>query len=610
MFLTTLQSGRTGTKTKQGLLFLVHKTINFSPVDLKIDDENLRIVNVYIPPASSCSTTGYNPSITHLLTNQDSLIVGDFNTHDPLWSSSLQDTRGSHLSNEISNSTYGVLNTENPTRLPGNSQQPSSPDISLASASILPYANWQVHKTFGSDHLPITISLTSDIKPQPSENKTYVNFRKADWQQFEYDTEQDFSALPPPTDVYKAEKIFRRIVNGAAKKNIPAGRIKSIIPEIPTATADLIKERDRLRESQPDAPEIQTLNKQIEIDINTHKRDKWRTAISEHNAKTDSSKFFKLIKHLNGNTKTKENSSIKFKGKYISKAKLIANNFNKQYATVVRHVSSKESRHITNRTKAFKTENPQSFTSTQTEAAIKKAKASKAMGPDKIATIHLKHLGPKGLDYLTGILNLSVKHSQIPAIWKQSKIVPLLKPGKDPSDSNSYRPVSLLCPAIKILERLILPTLTEHLNVPDIQHGFRSEHSTVTALHDFNQAIAEGFNQKKPAHRTVLLQLDLSKAFDMVSHDKLMKDLNNSTLPPEIKRWFGCYLHGRQSKVLFRNELSTSHNVRAGVPQGAVTSLVLFNFYLANLPPPPLESTSSNTPTICQYLHQASTFNA
>ena len=201
------------------------------------------------------------------------------------------------------------------------------------------------------------------------------------------------------------------------------------------------------------------------------------------------------------------------------------------------------------------------------------------MGPDKIATIHLKHLGPKGLDYLTGILNLSVKHSQIPAIWKQSKIVPLLKPGKDPSDSNSYRPVSLLCPAIKILERLILPTLTEHLNVPDIQHGFRSEHSTVTALHDFNQAIAEGFNQKKPAHRTVLLQLDLSKAFDMVSHDKLMKDLNNSTLPPEIKRWFGCYLHGRQSKVLFRNELSTSHNVRAGVPQGEVTSPVLFNFY-------------------------------
>ena len=96
-----------------------------------------------------------------------------------------------------------------------------------------------------------------------------------------------------------------------------------------------------------------------------------------------------------------------------------------------------------------------------------------------------------------------------------------------------------------------------------------------------------GFNQRKPAHRTVLLQLDLSKAFDMVSHNKLLKDLNTTTLPPEFKRWFGCYLHGRQSRVLFRNETSTARNVRTGVLQGAVTSPILFNFYLANLPPPP-----------------------
>ena len=146
------------------------------------------------------------------------------------------------------------------------------------------------------------------------------------------------------------------------------------------------------------------------------------------------------------------------------------------------------------------------------------------MGPDKIATVHLKHIGPAGIEYLTHIFNLSLKFSQIPDIWKTSKIIPLLKPGKDPTESKSYRPVSLLCPAIKIMERLILPTLTQHLPVPDIQHGFRKDHSTVTALHEFNQQIAQGFNQRKPAHRTVLLQLDLSKAFDMVSHNKLLKD--------------------------------------------------------------------------------------
>ena len=73
----------------------------------------------------------------------------------------------------------------------------------------------------------------------------------------------------------------------------------------------------------------------------------------------------------------------------------------------------------------------------------------------------------------------------------------------------------------------------------------------------------------------------------MVSHNKLLRDLNTTTLLPEFKRWFGCYLHGRQSHVLFRNETSTARNVRTGVQQGAVTSLILYNFYLANLPPPP-----------------------
>ena len=60
-------------------------------------------------------------------------------------------------------------------------------------------------------------------------------------------------------------------------------------------------------------------------------------------------------------------------------------------------------------------------------------------------------------------------------------------------------------PCIKILERVILPTLTEHLPVPNIQHGFRSNHSTVTTLHKFLEAVAGGFNERNPADRTLLV---------------------------------------------------------------------------------------------------------
>ena len=99
--------------------------------------------------------------------------------------------------------------------------------------------------------------------------------------------------------------------------------------------------------------------------------------------------------------------------------------------------------------------------------------------------------------------------------------------------------------------------------------------------------ISEGFNKSKPADRTVLLQVDLSKAFDMVSHTKLLQDLNQSSLPPGVKRWFCTYLRGRQSKVMLHNKRSKSRNVKTGMPQGAMTSPILFNYYLSKMPSPP-----------------------
>jgi len=539
---------------------------------------------MYIPPTSSCDQ-GYMPSLQNYLPPTDALVLGDINAHDVLWYSSLQDARGSNIADEISESNYGVLNDNTYTRKPKNNQT-TSPDVSLASYSLLPHAKWETVTSLGSDHLPILITLTSILKPTLSENRHFINFNKADWNSFQADIDQSLENIEIPTDVHKAEKILRYIVNKSSKRNIPGGRIKEVIPEIPTSTKDKILRRDQIRETNPDSEELAELNRDILTEINTHKHEKWISKIKDIN-KTCSSKLFKLVKNLSGKNTTNENQAIKFKGKYISSAYGIANAFNKQYCSIIRHTTSNTHRKIWKDNKKFELNDDIKITEDQTKEAIKKAKASKAIGPDKMSNLHLKHLGPKAVEYLTKIFNLSLSRSVIPDIWKKSVVVPLLKPGKSAEESNSYRPVSLLCPAIKILERLILPTMTEHLPIPDFQHGFRKNHSTITALNEFNDDITNGFNQKVPPDRTVLLQIDLSKAFDMVSHDKLLKDLNGSQLPSSLKRWLCAYLQGRQTVVNFRNETSKCRNIKAGVPQGAVTSPLLFNFYLTNLPRPP-----------------------
>ena len=201
----------------------------------------ITLLSIYIPPSSSCKS-GYKPILTPYLQYEDSILAGDFNAHDPLWHSELQDARGSDFADEIGNSNLGTLNDESPTRLPSNGQS-SSPDISMASLSLLPYASWETKTSLGSDHLPIVITLQTDIKPITSENRTFINFRKADWEKFEEETEIEFEKLSPAPDIHKGENTFRKIINKISKTSIPAGRIKQIFPEMSTEAISKMKER-------------------------------------------------------------------------------------------------------------------------------------------------------------------------------------------------------------------------------------------------------------------------------------------------------------------------------------------------------------------------------
>ena len=107
---------------------------------------------------------------------------------------------------------------------------------------------------------------------------------------------------------------------------------------------------------------------------------------------------------------------------------------------------------------------------------IKSCRYSKAFGPDKLSIFHLRHLGPRSIEYITVLINLSVTTCKIPAIWKSSLIIPIPKPGMDISIGTSYRPISLLCQAAEVLESLILPTIIKYLQyiqpAPD-KHSFR-----------------------------------------------------------------------------------------------------------------------------------------
>ena len=75
---------------------------------------------------------------------------------------------------------------------------------------------------------------------------------------------------------------------------------------------------------------------------------------------------------------------------------------------------------------------------------------------------------------------------QIPSVWKQAIIVPVPKPGKDPSDPSSYRPIASTSHLCKITERIVTERLTYFLESKAIlspcQSGFRKGRSTIDSV--------------------------------------------------------------------------------------------------------------------------------
>ena len=216
-----------------GLLIFIHRSMTFSKqpsspeslsdpqleelsIEAEVGNTKLIISNVYIPPSSSCSN-GSQSSMEHLLTT-----LGDFNVHHPSWYTGSTDTRGRKMAESINISDYGILNWDNPTRVPPNAE-PSSPDVSLPSAS-LTSCSWQTLLTLSSDHLPILISLQMKTASNPCLRRTYVNLKKTNWDRYRQKVEAALSNRSLPTDCQRDEKIFRRVLLKAAAHHIPTGR--------------------------------------------------------------------------------------------------------------------------------------------------------------------------------------------------------------------------------------------------------------------------------------------------------------------------------------------------------------------------------------------------
>lgn len=217
-----------------------------------------------------------------------------------------------------------------------------------------------------------------------------------------------------------------------------------------------------------------------------------------------------------------------------------------------------------------------------TETVIAKLamlKLNKSPGPDKIPNVVLKFARNAIAPYLCHLFKISIQSKKLPDEWKYASVVPIHKSG-DMLKRENYRPVSLTSTVCKVLEQLVLDRLwhyvAERCPISDNQFGFRSHRSCSSQLISYVDELSYSIDKRLCAD---VAYLDLSKAFDKVSHSKLIQKLLDRNIPITLVKWIKHFLKGRTQKVVIENHYSNPRKVTSGVPQGSILGPILFLLY-------------------------------
>ena len=161
-------------------------------------------------------------------------------------------------------------------------------------------------------------------------------------------------------------------------------------------------------------------------------------------------------------------------------------------------------------------------------------------------------------------------------MWKKALVVPIYKKGCKSSPVN-YRPISLTAIICKLCEHVVHCAVIHHLIHHDIlsenQHGFRKRRSCETQLILTIQDLARGLEDK--GQYDVIL-LDFAKAFDKVSHKRLLLKAKHCGIHGLTLQWIENFLTGRTQQVILEGQLSSEAKVTSVVPQGSVLGPLLF----------------------------------
>jgi hypothetical protein len=552
--------------------------------------QTITLCSIYIPPRLPFEQQDLDRLISQL--PHPFILLGDFNAHSDLWGDQRLDRAGSILENILNSSDICLLNNGSPTYLhPGNGAL-TSIDLTMCSPSILQDLQWSLLKDqHGSDHWPIVIKLIAPADP-PNQSRWILS--RADWDAYESlcaETITEESVISSDDPI----QTISHLIIEAASQTIPksSGSSRRIRrPWFDEECKKVIRLRNAAQqrfEHHP-CPQFGQLYARARAvarkTVKQKKKRSWQGYVSKLNSRTPSHQIWNMVGKIRGRSVTRAVQHLQTaEGAYASDGRSIANCLAGSIAhnSSTAHYTSSFQQHkqeIESQPLSFHSNNLESYNEPFSMLELQKSLRQchhTAVGPDEIHYAFLQHLPAPVLSILLDIFNSIWLQESFPSSWRQATIIPVAKPGKDPSMPNNYRPIALTSCLCKTMERMINCRLVWYLEFNDLisvhQSGFRQNRSTLDHLVSLETFIRDSFVR---GDHVFTIFFDLEKAYDTTWKHGILVDLHNMGLRGRLPAFISNFLSNREFRVRVGSTLSDPHPQEMGVPQGSILSVTLF----------------------------------
>ena len=314
--------------------------------------------------------------------------------------------------------------------------------------------------------------------------------------------------------------------------------------------------------------------------------------------KNDTKRLWHTINNIikSSSRKTDVIDKIRVNNLVLTDAKEITNAFGQYFSAIGRQVAMKggnSTKNISEYINKIPRLNKCMFltpcSKEEISSLIDKLPNKHSSGHDNVDNILLKKLSSMLIEPLCFIFNLSLANGVFPDDMKLADAVPLFKGGNNVLLMN-YRPISLLPTISKLLEKIMYNRTYEFLDLNNIffnsQYGFRKKHLCEHAITELTSEICKGLENGK---HTMAIFIDLSKAFDTISHHILYQKLERYGIRGVALDWYKSYLSNRKLRAKCKTASSENYtysdqyNLDIGTPQGSCLGPLIFLIFCNDL---------------------------